>query len=226
MHLSGPLTRSELAARTGLNRSTVGALVGELASVGLACESAPPSRGGTGRPSLLVSLAADRVWVLAVEIGPDVVAVARVGLGGAVHGRLAQRRDWDEGLTPASAVATIGRLARKLMGRAPAGSQLVGAAVAVPGIVRRSDGFVHLAPNLLWHDVPLGSLLSSRLPGPPASWSPTRLTSERWPNAPEAPPSAPGTRSTSRATPVWEGGSSSRGHCSPAGPVTPARSAT
>ncbi|MGA3221452.1 MAG: ROK family protein [Acidimicrobiales bacterium] len=167
LHLSGPLTRSELAARTGLNRSTVGALVGELASVGLARESAPPPRGSTGRPSLLVSLAADRVWVLAVEIGPDAVAVARVGLGGAVHGSLAQRRARDEGLTPASAVATIGRLARKLMGRAPAGSQLVGAAVAVPGIVRRSDGFVHLAPNLLWHDVPLGSLLSSRLPGPP-----------------------------------------------------------
>ena len=166
LHFSGPLTRSDLAARTGLNRSTVGALVGELASVGLVWESAPQSRSGAGRPSLLVSLAAERVWALAVEIGPDAVAVARVGLGGQVHERLAQRRDWDEGLTPASAVATIGRLAQELMGRAPAGSQLVGAAVAVPGIVRRSDGWVHLAPNLLWHDVPLGSLLSSRLTGP------------------------------------------------------------
>jgi predicted NBD/HSP70 family sugar kinase len=165
LHFSGPLTRSELAARTGLNRSTVGALVGELASVSLVSESAPQSQGAAGRPSLLVTLAAERVWALVVEIGPDAVVVARVGLGGRVHESLSQRRDRQRGLTPASAVTTIGRLARELMNRAPVGSQLVGAAVAVPGIVRRSDGFVHLAPNLLWHDVPFGHLLTARLPG-------------------------------------------------------------
>jgi predicted NBD/HSP70 family sugar kinase len=143
--------------------------VGELASVGLVLEGAQPSRAGAraGRPSLLVSLAIERVWVLAVELGVDTLVVARVGPGGQVHESLALRRDWAEGLTPASAVTTIGRLAGELMGRAPAGAQLVGAAVAVPGIVRRSDGFVHLAPNLLWHDVPFGRLLSSQLPGWP-----------------------------------------------------------
>ncbi len=31
------------------------------------------------------------------------------------------------------------------------------------GVVRRADGFVHLAPNLGWHDVPLGSILRQRL---------------------------------------------------------------
>jgi predicted NBD/HSP70 family sugar kinase len=165
LHLSGPLTRSELTARTGLNRSTVGALVGELASVGLAWESAAPSRTGAGRPSLLVSLAADRVWAVAVELGTDALVVARVGLGGQVRDSLVQHRHRGEGLTPTAAVATISRLARDLTSRAPAGSQLVGAAVAVPGIVRRSDGFVHLAPNLLWHDVPFGALLSGQLPG-------------------------------------------------------------
>ena len=169
LHLTGPLTRSELTARTGLNRSTVGALVGELAAVGLVSESAPLARPGhvavAGRPSLLVSLAGERVWVLAVELGVDTLVVARVGPGGQVHESLAQRRDWAEGLTPASAVATIGRLSRELMVRAPARGQLVGTAVAVPGIVRRSDGFVHLAPNLLWHDVPFGRLLASELAG-------------------------------------------------------------
>jgi DNA-binding transcriptional regulator LsrR (DeoR family) len=68
LHLSGPLTRSQLTARTGLNRSTVGDLVGELASVGLVSESVPLSRAGAGRPSLVVSLDAERVWVLAVEL--------------------------------------------------------------------------------------------------------------------------------------------------------------
>jgi predicted NBD/HSP70 family sugar kinase len=168
LHLRGPLTRSELAARTGLNRSTVADVVRELASVGLVNESPAPSRAGAGRPSLLVTLASERVWALAVELAPEALIVARVGLGGEIQERLAQPRDGYASLSPASALTTICRLARRLMSRAPRGSQLVSAAVAVPGIVRRNDGFVHLAPNLGWCDVPLGSLLASRLPGAPA----------------------------------------------------------
>ena len=41
---------------------------------------------------------------------------------------------------------------------------LVGVGVAVVGITRRSDGFVHLAPNLGWHEVPLADLLAGQLP--------------------------------------------------------------
>src|ERR1043165_2120820 len=51
LHHSGSLTRAELTRRLGLNRSTVGALVGELAEVGLAYETAAPESGGVGRPS-------------------------------------------------------------------------------------------------------------------------------------------------------------------------------
>ncbi|HUC15106.1 MAG TPA: ROK family transcriptional regulator [Acidimicrobiales bacterium] len=164
LHLSGPLTRSQLTARTGLNRSTVAGLVGELASIGLVRESPSPSGGATGRPSLVVSLDAERVWVLAVELAAEALVVARVGPGGHLHERLAQPRDTRRKLAPADAAATIGALARQLMNHAPAGAQLVGAAVAIPGIVRRGEGFVHLAPNLVWRDVPFGALLSGHLP--------------------------------------------------------------
>ncbi len=43
---------------------------------------------------------------------------------------------------------------------------MVGVGVSVPGVVRRSDGLVHEAPNLHWTDVPLGDRLSAvfRLP--------------------------------------------------------------
>ena len=165
LHMDGPLTRSELTARTALNRSTVGDLVGELASARLVTETLPGSRSGAGRPSLVVRLDAQRVWALAVELAPEAVYVARVAPGGQVQERLSEPRPWRRRLTPGSAVTTICGLAQELISRAPARSQLVGAAVAVPGIVRRSDGFVHLAPNLEWHDVGLGSLLSGRMPG-------------------------------------------------------------
>jgi predicted NBD/HSP70 family sugar kinase len=167
LHLSGPLSRSQLTARTGLNRSTIGDLVGELASVGLVAESAPVPRGGAGRPSLMVSLAPERVWVLAVELAAEALVVARVGPGGRIQERLAQPRDWDGGLSAAAAVESVDRLFRQIVEGAPTGAQLVGVGVAVPGIVRRDDGYVHLAPNLLWKNVPFGSLLSARLPGQP-----------------------------------------------------------
>jgi predicted NBD/HSP70 family sugar kinase len=40
---------------------------------------------------------------------------------------------------------------------------LVGVGAAVAGITRRADGFVHLAPNLGWRDVPLASMLAAEL---------------------------------------------------------------
>jgi predicted NBD/HSP70 family sugar kinase len=35
--------------------------------------------------------------------------------------------------------------------------------VAIPGVVRHSDGFVQVAPNLEWHEVALGKLIAKKL---------------------------------------------------------------
>jgi predicted NBD/HSP70 family sugar kinase len=166
LHAEGPLSRSELTARTGLNRSTVGDLVGALAAADLVSETAPASRAGAGRPSHVVRLCTERIWALAVEMAAGSVVVARVGPGGRVQARLAEPRHHRTGLPPAEAVSTISRLAAVLVSQAGPGDRLVGTAVAVPGIVRREDGFVHLAPNLAWHNVPLASLLANALPTP------------------------------------------------------------
>jgi predicted NBD/HSP70 family sugar kinase len=40
---------------------------------------------------------------------------------------------------------------------------IVGVGAAVAGITRRSDGFVHLAPNLGWRDVPIADMLAAEL---------------------------------------------------------------
>jgi predicted NBD/HSP70 family sugar kinase len=167
LHLSGPLTRSELTARTGLNRSTVGALAGELAAAGLARESTPEERSGAGRPSLVVSLETTKIWVLAIELATEALVAARVGVGGRVLEELSEPRDWRSDLTPEAAVASLARMAKQLERGAPAGSRRVGVFAAVPGIVRREDGFVHLAPNLAWREVPFGAMLSKALPGRP-----------------------------------------------------------
>jgi predicted ArsR family transcriptional regulator len=84
LHLSGPLSRSELATELSLNRSTVASLIGELAARGLVWEhtrskSLPQA---PGRPSPVVELRRDGPGALAVDLSTDWIGAAVIGLGG------------------------------------------------------------------------------------------------------------------------------------------------
>lgn len=162
LHAGGPASRSELVARTGLTRSAIRALIGELAAADLAIEEPPEPQGTPGRPSPVVSLNPAGAVVLGLEIAVDTLAAAVVGLGGHVHERI--RIDRPAGHTTVQAIAEdLAALATDLRSRRPAGETLVGVGVAVVGVVRRSDGFVSMAPNLGWRDVPLGEALAAAL---------------------------------------------------------------
>jgi len=162
LHLAGPVSRSELTSLTGLNRSTIADLIRELSALGLVEEGPGLTASGPGRPSPIVHTRPEGAAVLAVELAVDSIAVATVGLGAHVFNRLRVERP-REHLSPEEAVNDITDLARPLLASLPARHTLVGVGVGVVGITRRSDGFVHLAPNLGWRDVPLGALLSAQL---------------------------------------------------------------
>jgi predicted NBD/HSP70 family sugar kinase len=162
VHVNGPLSRADLTTRLGLNRSTIGDLVGELAAKGLVREQLPSERTGAGRPSPYVWPASDTVQVLAADISFERITVATVGLGGAVTDRIDTVRQPDEA-GPAAAVSMIARAARDLRSRRPRPGRLVGVGVSVAGVVRGRDGLVHFAPNLDWYEVPFGRMLVDAL---------------------------------------------------------------
>lgn len=163
VHRHGPTSRAELTQTLGLNRSTIGVLVDDLAARGLVGERSDTLRRTPGRPSYLVTVRSDTVAVLAVVLGVDSVAVAVVAPGGEVVAEdqvalaTEEHRRFERVLT--SVVGT----AEGLVAGVDPGLTVVGVGVAVPGIVRRQDGLVHFAPNLGWRDVPLGIRLRSRL---------------------------------------------------------------
>ncbi|MEO6350567.1 MAG: ROK family transcriptional regulator [Candidatus Limnocylindrales bacterium] len=165
LHIDGPLSRSDLGARTGLTRSSIRVLIGELAASGLVEEGSGQLLGIPGRPSTVVRLRSERAVVLALEIAVDYLAAAIVGLGGDV--RRSARIDRER--TRASSEATIADLTAVARTLAPldegrdGDEQLVGIGVAFCGIVRRIDGVVVMAPNLGWWDVPLGKLVAEAL---------------------------------------------------------------
>ncbi|MDH2413627.1 ROK family transcriptional regulator [Nocardioides sp. CER19] len=165
VHRSGQLSRAELTRRMGLNRSTIAALTGELETLGITERTGPAQepgeRQGAGRPSTGVRLAETGPYVIAVDLTVDHATVARVGLGGRIQQRAhATTAGLAEAWQVGAAVAT---LIRQVVADAAPAAPLVGIGIAVPGLVRRSDGLIRLAPNLEWHDVSFSSVVLAAL---------------------------------------------------------------
>jgi predicted NBD/HSP70 family sugar kinase len=163
LHVDGPATRASLATALGLNRSTIKALVDGLAEAGLVAERVPAQRTGAGRPSLLVIPQSHAAAVMAVDVRVEQVAMAVVGIGGEILGR----HSWnlhDRTREPGEVITHVVDSARLLSDELDV--EAVGAGVSVPGVVRRSDGMVHEAPNLHWSEVALGQRLGAVLKVP------------------------------------------------------------
>jgi predicted NBD/HSP70 family sugar kinase len=161
LHVRGAQSRSELAARTELNRSTIKVLTEQLAALGLVTEGGPALRGTRGRPSQTVSVRHDRLAVLAIEIAVDSLAVATIGLGGHIHHRRRASRSPARN-EPLAVLEDIHQLVAHVVPESP---PITGVGVAVVGVVRRDDGLVHIAPNLGWRDVPLRELIATETVG-------------------------------------------------------------
>ncbi|MCL2516281.1 MAG: ROK family transcriptional regulator [Microbacteriaceae bacterium] len=156
-HNVGPVSRSDVTRETGLNRSTVGALVAELVELGLVTETGPNTNLRVGRPSPVIS-PNPRVAALAVNPEIDAVTVGLVGLDGRVQQR--RRIALDHAPTPAEAVAAAAEAIAGLTETASV-DRIVGIGVAMPGLVRVADGLVRRAPHLGWVDVDFAGMLAA-----------------------------------------------------------------
>ncbi|PXY28139.1 ROK family transcriptional regulator [Prauserella muralis] len=163
LHVGGPCTRATLATELGLNRSTIKTLVDGLAEAGVVVERVPRPGRGAGRPSLLVLPQPEAAVVLAVDVQVEHVAIALVGLGGQILGR----NSWNlhgRGREPAEVLTHV--IESTTLLAADLAVKPVAGGISVPGVVRRSDGHVHEAPNLRWSDIALGERLAAALDMP------------------------------------------------------------
>lgn len=158
LHTRGALSRSELVVRTGLTRSAIRGLIGELVASGLVLETRAAPLGTPGRPSPLVSPDPAGATVLALDIEVDSMAAAVVGLGGEIIDEIRVNRPRRHS-SVGQVAADLGELAAALQTDDRAPQARIGIGVAVVGVVRRSDGVVSMAPNLGWVDVGLREAL-------------------------------------------------------------------
>jgi len=160
VHHHPGVSRAELTKLSGLNRSTVGALVGELADLGLVREVAPAEHATRGRPSPLV-YPREEITALAINPDLDAVTIGLVGLGGTVYHR--ERYPWNGAPTVAETVKVATAVLERLRNEKSPAPRIIAAGVAVPALVRSDDSFIVRAVHLDWTEEPLGEILAAAL---------------------------------------------------------------
>ncbi|MET0952657.1 MAG: ROK family transcriptional regulator [Aeromicrobium sp.] len=158
----GPATRTELARRTGLAKATVGTIVGTLEAGGVVAEddSVPSGRGRPGRP---VTLTGESIIGLGLEVNVDYVAAVALDLAGRV--KVVETRPVTTAGTPPSARELIGLATDVRSALLASGHTVVGATVAVPGLVAHDNRTVSWAPNLGWNGRQLATELEAAFDG-------------------------------------------------------------
>lgn len=161
IRLSAPLSRAELAGRTGLTRSTVSLIIDDLIERGFVQETTTSQDAKVGRPGMLLQFDPEGGCVVGVEIGVDFISVILTNFIGQVLWRRNQISTEQE--------TQIDRLqnAEDFISEAlNYGKQLslrpLGIGVGVPGLVDPRQGKLIFAPNLHWVDVPLRLLWMHR----------------------------------------------------------------
>jgi predicted NBD/HSP70 family sugar kinase len=156
VHEVGAVSRAQLTKETGLNRSTIAALVAELVQLRLVIETEPDQTNQVGRPSPVI-VPSDRTVAITVHPELDAVDIALVALGG----RVLRRVRYETVRVPSAqeVVNITAAVIDGMRGELAAGYRTVGIGLAIPGLVRGDDGVVTLAPHLDWHDEPIGEML-------------------------------------------------------------------
>jgi len=149
-----PMSRAELARRSGLQRSTVSAIIGQLIAEGWVTEGASPISGRGRRPRFL-HLNVERAGIVAVDLRP---VTTRVGLAG-LDARFLMQTAWP---TPDTPEEFASELATTVASFRSAHPEVVyeGMGVSLPGRVD-SAGRLAFAPNLHWGPVEIRQLLES-----------------------------------------------------------------
>ncbi|MDR7302873.1 ROK family protein [Haloactinomyces albus] len=160
LHLQGPTSRAELGEVTGLTRSAIADLVGELTTRGLVLEEgAGQPHTQRGRPPLIVSPRDESAYVLAVVVDVDTIGIGRVGLGGTILEEAETQHEHVSG-DPTRSLDQLTGLVQEWLESTETSPVAIG--VAVPGIVRARDGLIARAPNLGWRNLSLGDELRHR----------------------------------------------------------------
>jgi len=150
-----PVSRADVAAATSMTRATASRLVDELVAAGVLGETEPGAVAKRGRPATPL-VPGSGLAALGLQINAGFVAVRVLDLRGRVAAETLEYGDF-VGSDPHRTLARLGTLSARVLDALPGGLRLVGAGLALPGLV--SGDTLLRAPNLGWSDVRPAELL-------------------------------------------------------------------
>ncbi|MEO7660716.1 MAG: ROK family transcriptional regulator [Pyrinomonadaceae bacterium] len=140
-----PISRSEIARRTALHRSTVSVITDDLVSAGLIVEFGEGSSSG-GRKPTLFKLKSGTPVAIGVDVTPRTTTVAIADLAGRIMEQDSFPTSPDMELMTTRIMDRVKRLAKKYDGH----DLEVG--VSVPGLVDQKLGLIFHIPYFDWRD--------------------------------------------------------------------------
>lgn len=141
----GPVSRAEIARRTGLSKQTVSEVVRRLEAAGWV-RPLGPARGGIGRAALAYAIEPEAGFVAGVDLGGTRLRAAIANLSGAVRAEAEEATDRRGG---GHVLRQIGALTARLVARAGIErARLLTAVVGTPGVVDPVGGTIRMAPNI------------------------------------------------------------------------------
>ncbi|NSW53245.1 MAG: ROK family transcriptional regulator [Anaerolineae bacterium] len=153
LRTEAPLSRADLSRKTGLAKSSISAIVDEMLTLGLLCES-DPAVNGVGKPSIGLTLNPAGGAAIGVEVNPGYVAVMLTNFVADILWEEVQPVDpgspRESYFSPAETfIQQAIRVARNQQ------LPVLGIGVGLPGSVDLQTGTVVSSTSLNWYDVPV-----------------------------------------------------------------------
>jgi len=163
LHANAPLSRAELAARTGINKATVSGVVRELVENGIVIEApaAMGEAGEVGHPAMPLRINPDAGRVVAAEVRRSGVTAVVTDLPARILWR--QQQDSAETTTPAEILSCTRSLLAQATDEAErSGLPVFGVALGLPGLVDIGANRLLCAPETGWGPLDLNPIFPER----------------------------------------------------------------
>lgn len=156
-------TKSQLAAATGMSTMAVGRITDLLLELGLLVEAKQEENAGLGRPAMLLAINREDIVSVGVALDMDGARIGMVGPYGQLHAQdsIPFAGDAPE---PHAALQATARMIDAFLQRHRRSVPAIG--VSMPGLIDCERGFLRLASQLHWREVPVVALLEKH-PGLP-----------------------------------------------------------
>lgn len=161
LRLYSPLSRAELAKRTGLYRSTISSIIAELIERGFVRETEIQSDLRIGRPGMLLEFNPQGGSAVGLDIGVDYISIILADYTANIIWR--QRTPIDSDGSQTEIVSQAEKMiVDALEVSKNTGIPPMGIGVGLPGLVDTAQGKLIIAPNLHWKDLPIKAIWAEK----------------------------------------------------------------